>query len=159
MDLPRHVRDPYRHQENTGIAANCIGHNSGIVGHSGGRKVSVSQASFCTAAQTRDFIQKFLQLYTSLNSLLAISIHSLALSQSLVQEIDLSKNKNVSKGEVSDYLNSFRTSHSCISLYTNSIHYSTVKIFVARNNRLASRSRHPRHLSQWNWDVCYHQFS
>lgn len=113
-----------------------------------GRKVSVSQASFCTAAQTRDFIQKFLQLYTSLNSLLAVSIHSLALSQILVQEIDLSKNKNVSKGEVSDYLNSFRTSHSCISLYTNSIHYSTEKIFVARNNRLASRSRHPRHLSQ-----------
>lgn len=123
----------------------------------GERLASVKHLS--VSLPRRDFIQKFLQLYTSLNSLLAVSIHSLALSQSLVQEIDLSKNKNVSKGEVSDYLNSFRTSHSCISLYTNSIHYSTVKIFVARNNRLASRSRHPRHLSQWNWDVCYHQFS
>lgn len=122
------------------------------------REVSINQAFFCTAAQ-RDFIQKFLQSYKSLNSLLAISVHSLALSQILVQEIDLSKNKNVLKGEVSDYLNSFRTSHSCISLYTNGIHYSGVKIFVARNNRLASRRRHPRHLSQWNWDVCYHQFS
>lgn len=158
MDLPRHVRDPYRHQENTGIAATCIGHNSGIVGHSGGERLA-SVKHLSVPLPRRDFIQKFLQLYTSLNSLLAVSIHSLALSQSLVQEIDLSKNKNVSKGEVSDYLNSFRTSHSCISLYTNSIHYSTVKIFVARNNRLASRSRHPRHLSQWNWDVCYHQFS
>lgn len=108
------------------------------------REVSINQAFFCTAAQ-RDFIQKFLQSYKSLNSLLAISVHSLALSQILVQEIDLSKNKNVLKGEVSDYLNSFRTSHSCISLY---IHYSGVKIFVARNNRLASRRRHPRHLSQ-----------